>query len=122
MRSIVLVDDETDMFPLFNIKFKKEIKKNEIKFIFFSSAQDALTFIKGTPPDKFQYIISDINMPNMDGLELLREIKDRDQHQKVYMISGQQSLEAKKEAKELGADGFLKKPINFQELKDLLLS
>ncbi|MDD0851879.1 response regulator [Halobacteriovorax sp. GB3] len=122
MRSIVLVDDETDMFPLFNIKFKKEIKKNEIKFIFFSSAQDALTFIKGTPPDKFQYIISDINMPNMDGLELLREIKDRDQHQKVYMISGQQSLDAKKEAKELGADGFLKKPINFQELKDLLLS
>ncbi|EQC49134.1 response regulator receiver domain protein [Bacteriovorax sp. BSW11_IV] len=122
MRNILLVDDETDMFPLFNIKFKKEIKKGEVKFIFFSSSIDALNFIKGASPEDFELVISDISMPDMDGLELLREIKLNDLKQKVYIISGLKNEALVDRARGLGAAGFLDKPIDFNELKELILS
>lgn len=122
MRNIILVDDEADMFPLFNIKFKKEIKNQLVKFLFFSSSLDALNYIKEASPDDFELVISDINMPEMDGLELLREIKLNDIKQKVYIISGLKNKNLIDKAKNLGAEGFLDKPIDFNELKDLILS
>lgn len=122
MRKILLVDDETDMFPLFNIKFKKEIRKGEVKFTFFSSSIDALNFIKGAGPEDFELVISDISMPDMDGLELLREIKLNDIKQKVYIISGLKNEALVDRARGLGAAGFLDKPLDFNELKELILS
>lgn len=122
MRNIVLVDDEADMFSLFNIKFKKEIKNQLIKFLFFSSSLDALNYIKEASPEDFELVISDINMPEMDGLELLREIKLNDTKRKVYIISGFKNDSLVDKAKNLGAEGFLDKPIDFSVLKELILS
>lgn len=121
MKNVIIVDDETDMFPLFNIKFKKEIKGHLVKFFYFSSARDALSLLKGSESGEFNLVISDIIMPEMTGLELLEEIKSQNDKQKVYIISGHGSKENIDEALDLGADGFLEKPINFPHLKKVVL-
>ncbi|OUS00223.1 hypothetical protein A9Q84_01940 [Halobacteriovorax marinus] len=119
--NVILVDDETDLFPLFNIKFKREIRNNDIKFNFFTSAKDVLEFIESSDKGEFNFILSDINMPDMDGLELLEVIKKNNDTQKVYIISSYKSEDYNIKAKKLGADGFLQKPIDFKYLKEILL-
>lgn len=121
MINVILVDDETDLFPLFNVKFKREIRNNEIKFNFFTSARDVLDFIESSDGEAFNYILSDINMPDMNGLELLDAIKKRNEKQKVLIISSYKSETYNVKAKRLGADGFLEKPIDFNTLKGLIL-
>jgi len=121
MINVILVDDETDLFPLFNIKFKREIRNKEIKFNFFTSAKDVLEYIESSDEGIFNYILSDINMPDMDGLELLQVIKKNNDSQKVFIISSYKSEDYNVKAKQLGADGFLHKPIDFGKLKEILL-
>jgi YesN/AraC family two-component response regulator len=120
MINVILVDDETDLFPLFNVKFKREIRNKEIKFNFFTSAKDVLEFIESSSDETFNYILSDINMPDMNGLELLDSIKRYNEKQKVYIISSYKSEDYNVKAKQLGADGFLQKPIDFKILKELI--
>lgn len=120
MINVILVDDETDLFPLFNVKFKREIRNKEIKFNFFTSAKDVLDFIESSKEETFNYILSDINMPDMNGLELLDSIKRFNDKQKVYIISSYKSEDYNLKAKKLGADGFLQKPIDFKILKELI--
>lgn len=119
--NVILVDDEKDMFFLFKIKFKKEIKKEEIKFNFFSSGLDALKFLELSKNEGFDYIISDLSMPDINGLDLLRKIKEKDANQKVFVISGHGHEEMVEKAKLLGVDGYLQKPVNFVELKKMIL-
>ena len=121
MIEVVVVDDETDIFPLFEIKFKKEIKAGKIRFHFFSSAKDLLDFLGKTDKKNFNYIITDIQMPDMSGLDLLQKIKERSSEQEVYIISGHLSSESSQHAKELGAGGFFSKPIDFKKLKETIL-
>lgn len=121
MINVILVDDETDLFPLFNIKFKREIRNKEIKFNFFTSAKDVLEYIESSETGMFNYILSDINMPDMDGLELLEVIKKNNNSQKVFIISSYKREDYNLRAKQLGADGFLQKPIDFKKLKEILL-
>ena len=121
MINIVLVDDETDMFPVFNVKFKREIRDGKVKFHFFTSAQDALEFVSESKGDKFDYIISDINMPAMTGFDLASQIKKDNSKQKVVLISSTNLEESKDYDPDIGIDGYVHKPINFDELKRLLL-
>ena len=121
MMKILVVDDERDMETLFEQRFRKEIRNHEMEFVFSYSGEEALTFLEGHLSEVV-LILSDINMPGMSGLELLGHIKQK-YHKPppvVMMITAYGDAENYNTAKELGADDFLTKPVDFVLLKEKL--
>lgn len=119
---IMVVDDEEDVQLLFRQKFRKEIKKGQIEFQFAFSAKEALEYLDGQPENCVILILSDINMPGMNGLELLKIIKEKFPNLKVFMITAYGDEENYKVAMEYGADDYLHKPVEFDNLKDKILN
>lgn len=118
---ILVVDDEKDVKTLFEQRFRKEIKSGEMSFDFAFSGEDALAYLHQHEQEAV-LILSDINMPGMSGLELLREIKQK-YHKPpptVMMITAYGDDENFNMAKRLGADDFLTKPVDFAALKEKL--
>ena len=118
---ILVVDDEQDVQMLFEQRFRKEIRNNEIQFAFAFSGEDALTYLNANQHEAV-LILSDINMPGMSGLELLENIKQK-YHMPppvVMMITAYGDAENYNMAKKLGADDFLTKPVDFTLLKEKL--
>ncbi|MEO6315376.1 MAG: response regulator [Chitinophagaceae bacterium] len=118
---ILVVDDETDIQTLFEQRFRKEIRDKEIEFAFAFSGEDALAYLDGHAHEAV-LILSDINMPGMSGLELLDQIKHRylKPPPVVMMITAYGDAENFNLAKQLGADDFLTKPVDFNLLKEKL--
>jgi two-component system, chemotaxis family, chemotaxis protein CheY len=118
---ILVVDDEKDVQVLFEQRFRSEIKKHEIEFAFAFSGEDALDYLRMHDHEAV-LILSDINMPGMSGLELLRQIKQihHEPPPVVMMITAYGDAENYNMAKQLGADDFLTKPVDFTELKEKL--
>lgn len=116
--NILVVDDENDIEDLFLQKFRHEIRSKEINFSFRNNGEDALTYLDQHKSEVF-LILSDINMPGMSGIELLKKIKKQYDNPcpSVVMISAYGDKNSKNEAIELGADDFLSKPVDFEALK-----
>lgn len=118
---VLVVDDEKDVQILFEQRFRKEIKTREIEFVFAFSGEEALVYLNNHDHEAV-LILSDINMPGMSGLELLRHIKQK-HHQPppvVMMITAYGDKENYDTAMKLGADDFLTKPVEFTLLKEKL--
>ena len=73
---ILVVDDEKDVQVLFEQRFRKEIRNKEMEFVFAFSGEEALAYLNEHEHEAV-LILSDINMPGMSGLELLRHIKEK---------------------------------------------
>ncbi|MBL0006533.1 MAG: response regulator [Saprospiraceae bacterium] len=118
---ILVVDDERDVQILFEQRFRKEIKNNEIEFAFAFSGEEALQYLNQHDHGAV-LILSDINMPGMSGLELLRHIKEKYHTPPplVMMITAYGDAENYNTAMRLGADDFLTKPVEFNVLKEKL--
>lgn len=118
---ILVVDDEKDIKTLFQQKFRKEIRKKEIDFFFAFSGEEALEVFKKIKQEAV-LILSDINMPGMSGLELLKKIKKEyiAPPPVVMMITAYGDEKNHNQAMELGADDFLTKPVDFKALKEKL--
>lgn len=116
---ILVVDDELDVKTLFEQRFRKEIKKNEIQFDFAHSGEDALQFLASNKQEAV-LILSDINMPGMSGLELLEHIKQKNHTPPpvVMMITAYGDDDNYNTAMDLGADDFITKPVDFTQLKE----
>ena len=120
---ILVVDDERDIQTLFEQRFRKEIKEKTVEFVFKFSGEEALDYLNTHAHEQEAILIlSDINMPGMSGLELLEHIKQK-YHKPppvVMMITAYGDGENFRIAKELGADDFLTKPVDFTLLKEKL--
>ncbi len=118
---ILVVDDESDMQALFEQKFRKEIRAGEMAFFFAFSGEQALDYLDHHLHEAV-LILSDINMPGMSGLELLKAIKTHYENPPptVMMITAYGDPENHQQALSLGADDFLTKPIDFILLKEKL--
>ena len=118
---ILVVDDEQDMEVLFQQRFRKEIRNNEVQFAFASSGEEALVYLSQMEHEAV-LILSDINMPGMSGLELLKHIKEKYENPPpvVMMITAYGDTENYEQAMKLGADEFLTKPVDFNLLKEKL--
>ncbi len=118
---ILVVDDERDIQTLFEQRFRKEIRENYLEFAFAFSGEDALIYLNLHEHEKV-LILSDINMPGMSGLELLRQIKEKylKPPPVVMMITAYGDAENFNIAKQLGADDFITKPVDFTYLKEKL--
>jgi CheY-like chemotaxis protein len=117
---ILVVDDEKDVQVLFEQRFRKEIKNKEMEFAFAYSGEDALKYLNEM--HEAVLILSDINMPGMSGLELLRHIKEKHHEPPplVMMITAYGDAENYNTAMKLGADDFLTKPLECSLLKEKL--
>jgi len=118
---ILVVDDEKDVQVLFEQRFRKEIRNAEMEFVFAFSGEEALAYLNNHEHEAV-LILSDINMPGMSGLELLRQIKQKFMKPPpvVMMITAYGDAENYNTAKRLGADDFLTKPVDFTLLKEKL--
>lgn len=116
---ILVVDDEMDIQSLFEQQFRKEIRSNKAEFVFAYSGEEALLRLEENKHEAV-LILSDINMPGMTGLELLKQIKGRFHSPPpvVMMITAYGDSDNYKRAMELGADDFITKPVDFNLLKE----
>jgi class 3 adenylate cyclase len=115
MAKILVVDDETDLEVLITQKFRKKIRANEYEFIFAHDGRDALEkLIEHTDID---IILSDINMPGMDGLALLAHLNEEKPLIKTVMVSAYGDMANIRTAMNKGAFDFITKPINFEDLE-----
>lgn len=120
---ILVVDDEKDVKDLFLQQFRKEIRREEFLFVFAFSGEEALEKLDAMEQDSV-LILSDINMPGMNGLELLEAIKKKylTPPLVVMMVTAYGDEENYNTAKRLGADDFLTKPLDFKLLKNKLIN
>jgi len=116
---ILVVDDEKDIQVLFEQRFRKEIRNGEIEFAFAYSGEEAMDCMENYKHEAV-LILSDINMPGMSGLELLKHIKQRHHLPPpvVMMITAYGDQDNYNRAMDLGADDFLTKPVDFSVLKE----
>lgn len=118
---VMVVDDEEDIQSLFKQKFRKEIKAGQIKFHFCLSAEAALNYLENQDEASIVLILSDINMPGMNGIELLRILKQKFPDLKVFMITAYGDEKNYQAAMAYGADDYITKPVNFDTLKNKIL-
>jgi DNA-binding NtrC family response regulator len=107
---ILLIDDEERMCE--SLKTLLEMEGYEVQP--FTNSGDA---VKKLSEDSFDLIISDIKMPGIDGIEILRQAHEHDPNLEVILITGYASLESAKDAVDKGAFSYLTKPLEFEELK-----
>jgi CheY-like chemotaxis protein len=115
--SILIVDDEADVADLFRQRFRREARDGVYVLHFAFSAEEALEKLTSEIEPQLIVILSDINMPGMDGLALLREIKTKWPEMPVMMVTAYGDEERRQRASEYGAAEFLTKPVDFDVLK-----
>ena len=115
--SIRSVDDEADVAEPFRQHFRREVRQGLYVLHFADSAEEALQMLADGIRPQLIVILSDINMPRMDGLALLREIKLMRPGLPVIMVTAYGDDERRGRAAEYGAAEFVTKPVDFDFLK-----
>ena len=115
--SILVVDDEPDVADLFRQRFRREVRQGTYVLHFAVSGEEALDELADGIEPPLIVILSDINMPGMDGLALLHEIRTRRPDLPVIMVTAYGDDERRRRATEYGAAEFLTKPVDFDSLK-----
>ena len=112
---ILVVDDEVELQRLIKQRFRKHIRAKEFDFVFVHNGVEALNKLK--QQCQIDIVLTDINMPEMDGLTLLGELSDIDDNIKAVVVSAYGDLKNIRTAMNQGAFDFLTKPIDFQDLE-----
>ena len=115
--SILVVDDEPDVADLFRQRFRREVRQGTYVLHFAVSGEEALDELADGIEPPLIVILSDINMPGMDGLALLHEIRTRRPDLPVIMVTAYGDDERRRRATEYGAAEFFIKPVDFDFLK-----
>ena len=114
MAKILVADDETDLEVLIKQKFRQKIREQQYEFIFAVNGNDALEKILQHPD--IDIVLSDINMPEMDGLTLLSRLSESSPLIKSVIVSAYGDMGNIRTAMNRGAFDFITKPINFEDL------
>ncbi len=115
MTKILVADDETDLEVLIRQKFRQKIRDQHYEFVFAKNGNDALEKMQQHPD--VAIVLSDINMPEMDGLTLLTKLNDTNPLTKTVMVSAYGDMDNIRTAMNRGAFDFITKPVNFEDLE-----
>jgi class 3 adenylate cyclase len=115
MAKILVADDEVDLEMLIKQKFRKQIREHKYEFVFALNGIDALDKLKQHPD--IVIVLSDINMPELDGLSLLTKLTETNPLIKAVMVSAYGDMDNIRIAMNRGAFDFITKPVNFQDLE-----
>ncbi len=113
-KRILVVDDEPDLEPLVLQRMRRQIRRGEYEFLFAHDGIEALEVL--TTDDEIDMVVSDINMPRMDGLTLLQQIQDKTPEIRAIIISAYGDMENIRTAMNRGAFDFVTKPLDFKDL------
>ena len=116
--SILVVDDEPDVAELFRQRFRREARQGTYVLHFAASGEEAIDQLSCEIQPELIVILSDINMPGMDGLELLRAVKAQRPELPVMMVTAYGDDERRQRAAQYGAFEFVTKPVDFDRLKE----
>ena len=119
-RQVLVVDDEPDVAVMFRQCLRREVRLGTYELFFASSGLEALDVLRDNPG--IEIILTDLNMPGMDGMELLRALGASWPGVRSIVVSAYGDPDRMDEARERGASGFVVKPVDFPELKDMLTS
>ncbi|MBS1509241.1 MAG: response regulator [Bacteroidetes bacterium] len=114
MAKILVADDEADLEMLIKQKFRQKIREQQYQFVFASNGRDALDKLAENPD--VDIVLSDINMPEMDGLTLLSKLSESNPLVKAVIVSAYGDMDNIRTAMNRGAFDFITKPINFEDL------
>ena len=114
MTKILVADDEVDLEMLIKQKFRQKIREQQYEFVFAINGNDALAKIQQHPD--IDIVLSDINMPEMDGLTLLSRMGETTPLIKAVIVSAYGDMDNIRTAMNRGAFDFITKPINFEDL------
>lgn len=115
MAKILVVDDETDLEALIKQKFRQKIREHKYEFVFASNGRHALEQL--SLHADVDVVLSDINMPEMDGLTLLTKLAEENNLLKSVIVSAYGDMENIRIAMNRGAFDFITKPVNFEDLE-----
>src|SRR3982751_6488119 len=115
MSKILVADDEMDLEVLIKQKFRKQIREHKYEFVFAVNGNDALEKLQQNPD--VDVVLSDINMPEMDGLTLLLKLNEISPVIKAVIVSAYGDMENIRTAMNRGAFDFICKPVNFEDLE-----
>jgi adenylate cyclase len=115
MAKILVADDEVDLEVLIKQKFRKQIRENKYEFIFALNGSEALDKLQQHPD--VDVVLSDINMPVLDGLTLLTRLSEANPLIKTVMVSAYGDMDNIRTAMNRGAFDFVCKPVNFHDLE-----
>jgi class 3 adenylate cyclase len=113
--TILVVDDEPDLEALVLQKFRKQIRDGAVQFVFARDGIEALESIADHP--HVDIVVSDINMPRMDGLTLLQKLQEAKEKKSTIIVSAYGDMSNIRTAMNRGAFDFLTKPIDFGDLE-----
>lgn len=115
MTKILVADDEADLELLIRQKFRQKIREQQYDFVFACNGNDALEKLSAHPD--IDVVLSDINMPEMDGLTLLTRLSDVAPLTRAVMVSAYGDMDNIRIAMNRGAFDFVTKPVNFEDLE-----
>ncbi|HEY2720634.1 MAG TPA: adenylate/guanylate cyclase domain-containing protein [Chitinophagaceae bacterium] len=115
MAKILVVDDEADLEMLIKQKFRQKIREHKYEFVFAINGVKALEQLEQQPD--IDIVLSDINMPEMDGLTLLSRINEQNSLTRAVIVSAYGDMENIRIAMNRGAFDFITKPVNFEDLE-----
>ena len=118
---LLIVDDEKDVQWLFEKKFRKEQKSGEFDMYFAYSGEEALELLKQPRMADVKLVLTDINMPGMNGLDLLKLLKEQYSRLPVIVITAYDDAKNRMTAYRYGANDYINKPIDFEKLKVKIL-
>ena len=115
---ILIVDDEPDLEPLVLQRMRRQIRSGEYSFLFAHNGVEALEVLKQN--QDIDIVISDINMPQMDGLTLLEQIRKIEPNIRAIIVSAYGDMKNIRAAMRRGAIDFITKPIDFDDLEETI--
>lgn len=115
MTKILVADDEVDLELLIKQRFRRQIRENKYQFVFALNGKEALDVLHKNRD--IDVVLSDINMPEMDGLTLLNQLPEVSPLIKAVIVSAYGDMENIRTAMNRGAFDFITKPVNFQDLE-----
>ena len=116
--TILVVDDEPDLEDVVLQHFQEKIRDGSLAFVFAHDEIDALQLVAADP--RIDVVLSDINMPRMDGLALLQKLQEMEHKKSTIIVSAYDDMNNIRCAINRGAFDFLTKPINFEDLETTL--
>ncbi|MCO4753333.1 MAG: response regulator [Bacteriovoracaceae bacterium] len=117
MINLVAVDDESDVEILFKHFFRKESEEGSVNLKFVLSAMDCLELLESGEYGDNTLVVTDINMPQMNGIELAAKLNEEYPRVKVFLVSAYDARSQLESMKNLEVADYIPKPVNFEELK-----